>query len=153
MLPGQTLLSPSTTWGLVPGGQAVHLCPTDIRMAVARMVADNRLAEASVMSQTSLRQQPDNEELLVTRILVCEVLHQWQEAADCLKRLLNVQGREAPAETWYQYVRVLRCQGLLNEALEISQSALSWHPQHAGLQHEQRELMTLCQHEPTVSSM
>ena len=120
------------------------LNPTEVRLKVSQLVTQNRINEANELSKQSLQSYPHNEELLVTRALLCETLQQWQEAADCLHRLLRVQGREAPGETWYQYVRVLRCQGLTNEALAVSGSALGWHPEHPGLLQERLSLLEEC---------
>lgn len=122
-------------------GGCSPLNPSQARLEVSRLVANQHLSEAQALSSEVLRQFPAHEEALVTRILVCEVSHQWQEAASLFQQLLELQADKAPAETWYHYVRVLACRHDTATALEVCQHALALHPDHAGLQAELASLL------------
>lgn len=89
-----------------------------IRWAAAELFGQGRLAEADLLTHEALRQYPDNEDVLVMRALICEVHHDWSAAANVLQHLLELQGAHAPAETWSHRVRVLRCDGQIDAALD-----------------------------------
>ena len=142
MLTASVSVNPSFLQSLNPGGR-VRLSPTEMRLEVSRLIAENQMVAADTLSRELLGNHPAEEEALVTRILVCEVLHRWQEAATHLRQLLDLQGLRSPAETWYHYVRVLNCAGDSDAALQACQSALNLHPVHEGLGHELNRLLGL----------
>ena len=115
--------------------------PTEIRIQTSQLVAMNNIVEANALSKTAITENPYNEELLVNRALVCEIMHLWVEAAECLKKLLKLQGREAPAVTWQHYVRVLRSGGNIQEAIYACKQALRWHSNHTDLIDEHMALV------------
>jgi hypothetical protein len=112
-------------------GIRIPLSPSEIRLEVSRLIADQRLVQADALSKELLGDHPSDEEALVTRILVCEVMYRWQEAAGLLRQLLELQGNRAPADSWLHYVRVLNCLGDAPAALKACQSGLALHPGHS----------------------
>ena len=142
MLTASVSVNPSFRQSLNAGGR-IRLTPTEMRLEVSRLIAENQMVAADTLSRELLGNHPAEEEALVTRILVCEVLHRWQEAATHLRQLLDLQGLRSPAETWYHYVRVLNCAGDSEAALQACQGALNLHPGHEGLGHELNRLLGL----------
>jgi hypothetical protein len=118
----------------------ISLQPTEVRHEVSRLIANGQMPQADARSRELLRHYPGDEEALVTRILVCEVMLKWDEAALLLRQLLDLQGHQAPAEGWYHYVRVLNCLGDWSAARSACQSALAQHPGHPGLVDEWHRL-------------
>lgn len=116
------------------------LQPTEVRHEVSRLIAQGQMPQADARSRELLRHYPGDEEALVTRILVCEVMLKWDEAALLLRQLLGLQGHQAPAEGWYHYVRVLNCLGDRSAAMSACQSALALHSGHPGLVDEWHRL-------------
>jgi hypothetical protein len=108
----------------------IRLNPSEARLEVSALIANERRAQADALSQELLREHPSHEEALATRILVCEVMHRWQEAAGLLRQLLELQGNRAPAESWYHYVRVLNCLGDTPAARQACEVGLALHPAH-----------------------
>lgn len=144
MLTVQTLPVPQT----LGRKMAIQPDPTlgsavDIRLQISEWVATGQMEDADTLSKCALAQRPDNEELLVARALVCEVMHKWPEASECIRHLLHIQGNKAPATVWQHYVRVLQCQGLKQQALTACRDALCWHPQNADLLMEQHALLQM----------
>jgi hypothetical protein len=62
------------------------------------------------------------------KALLHEVAQEWQQAAECIENLLDIQGTQAPAETWGHWVRVLRCLGDDQRAFEAVQQGIQRHP-------------------------
>ena len=140
MLTASALVHPSLRRS-VDSGVRIPLSPSETRLEVSRLIAQNQMVRADALSRDLLGEHPADEEALVTRILVCEVMHRWQEAATHLRQLLDAQGHGAPAETWYHYVRVLNCEGEIRAALEACHSAFTVHPDHPGLRTELNRLL------------
>ena len=111
-----------------------------IRFAAADLCRQGRLAEADLLTYEALQQYPDSEDILVMSALICEVRHDWSAAASVLERLLQVQGTLAPAASWSQYVRVLRCNGQFDAARQAALQALQHHPAHPALASELAQL-------------
>ena len=102
--------------------------PKDIRWAAAQLCADDRFDEAALLTRQGLTLYPLSEDLWAMLALLHEVAHEWQQAAECIENLLDIQGNHAPAETWGHWVRVLRCLGDDHSALEAVQQGLQHHP-------------------------
>lgn len=111
-----------------------------IRFAVADLYRQGRLAEADQLTRAALQHYPDSEDVLIIRALICEALHAWHAAATALEHLLRLQGQHAPVETCCQQVRVLRCDGQLNAAMQAALRGLVLHPAHPALASELAQL-------------
>lgn len=122
-----------------------RVTPASIRQSAADLVAQNRLSEADLLTHEAMLRQPDSEDILVIRALVCEVRQDWQAAETALQKLLEVQADKAPAGTWLHWVRVLRCLGESGKALSAIRLGLKLHPHHAGLLQELDGLGTASQ--------
>lgn len=118
-----------------------------LRWAVADLFRQDRLAEAEQLSQQAVAQHPDSEHVWIIRALICEVRHDWTGAVAALERLIQIQGENTPATSWCQWVRVLRCDGQYERALQAAWSALQQHPTHPALVSELAQLQAL---EPSV---
>lgn len=114
-----------------------------LRWAVADLFRLGRLADAERLSQQAVAQHPDSEHVWVIRALICEVRHDWANAVTALERLLQIQGDKAPAASWCQWVRVLRCDGQHERALQAAWSGLQQHPAHPALASELAQLQAL----------
>lgn len=120
-----------------------RLTPARIRQSAADLVAQQRLAEADLLTHEAMQRHPDSEDILVIRALVCEVRQDWHAAEAALQKLLEVQADKAPAASWLHWVRVLRCLGETGKALTAIRLGLTLHPRHDGLMQELDKLGTL----------
>lgn len=111
-----------------------------IRFAAADLCRQGRFGEADHLTRAALQHYPDSEDVLAIRALICEVRHDWGAAAVVLERLLNLQGQHAPVESCCQQVRVLRCDGQLNAAMQAALRGLQLHPAHPALASELAQL-------------
>ena len=114
--------------------------PAAIRELAAKLVQADRLQDAAQLIHEAQKFHPLSEDLLVMQILLSEVQNHWQEAAEALARLVEVQGEHVTAETWRHWVRVLRCAGQAEQAYQVTLQGLQYQPQDALLN---SELMTL----------
>ena len=141
MLPAaQTFVTPDFRALAAVGASANDTEGRRIRLAAADLYRQGRLAEADLLTRAALQHYPDNEDVLIIRALICEVQHDWPQAAAALEHLTTVQGTHTPAETWYHRVRVLRCHGQLSFAMNTALQALKLHPNHQGLSSELAQL-------------
>jgi hypothetical protein len=113
-----------------------ELSPVKIRESIAELVGQNRLDEADLLSHEALVRFPQSEDILVIRALVAQVRHDWPAASDALEKLIGLQGHAAQALTWSQWVRVLRCMGHEDRAMNAVAQGLATHPKNVQLQEE-----------------
>lgn len=113
-----------------------ELSPSKIRQSIADLVRQNCLKEADALSREALGRFPHSEDILVIRALVTQVVHNWDEASEALEKLIVLQGPQAQAVTWSQWVRVLRCQGDNARAMNVAAQGLANHPLHPQLLEE-----------------
>ena len=114
-----------------------------VRFAAADLFRQGRLVEADLLTQAAMEQHPDSEDVLVIRALICEVQQDWPQAAAALQRLVALQGRDVPAQSWCHWVRVLRCNGELAKARDAVLRGLDMHPAHPLLASELAQLEAL----------
>ncbi len=114
--------------GLVTPVSQDKASPKDIRWAAAQLCADDRFDEAATLTRQGLTLYPRSEDLWAMLALLHEVAQEWQQAAECIENLLDIQGTQAPAETWGHWVRVLRCLGDDQSAFEAVQKGIQRHP-------------------------
>jgi hypothetical protein len=67
---------------------------------------------------------------------VSQVRYDWREASLALEKLIGLQGHQAQAVTWGQWVRVLRCMGDDARAITVAAQGLATHPKDTQLQNE-----------------
>ena len=123
--------------------EASRFGPSEIREAIARWVANDRLDLADALVASGLSQYPDNEHILALAALVAEVQQDWVLAQERLEALLRVQGEGASPETLHHLIRVLRCRGVHTKAYLQAQQAAARFPSHAGLVQAHAELTEL----------
>jgi tetratricopeptide (TPR) repeat protein len=144
MLPvAQTSVSLDTNPLLAFEGNLSHTEGRRIRFAAADLYKNGQLCEAEMLTRAALQHYPDNEDVLIIRALICEVTHDWSAAASALALLVKLQGPNAPVEAWSHWVRVLRCDGQYNAALEAVLQGLQLHPAHPKLASELAQLEAL----------
>jgi len=115
-----------------------------IRQAAAELFRQGRVAEAEQLTREALVQYPNSEDILVIRALICEVQHDWTTAAAVLERLVRLQGKSAPVDSWLHWLRVLRCDGRTQDAADVATEALLHFPDQPGLAAELQELVGPC---------
>ena len=97
------------------------LSPSQIREGVQWLVAK---------VQESLIIHPDSEDVLAIGALVAVVRQDWQEAVELFKILYFVQGDRTAALTYQLYIRSLRCNFQLDDALDIAKNGLCRFPEN-----------------------
>lgn len=125
-----------TTYSALLASATQELSPAKIRQSIADLVGQNRLTEADSLSNEALQRFPQSEDILVIRALVTQVRHDWPAASIALEQLIALQGHAAPAVTWGQWVRVLRCMGDDARAMTVVTQGLANHPKDLQLQEE-----------------
>lgn len=136
MLQSATDFLGKTTYSALLNCASHELSPTKIRQSIADLVGQNRLTEADSLSHEALRRFPQSEDILVIRALVTQVRQDWPQASAVLEKLISLQGHTAPAMTWGQWVRVLRCMGDDDRAMTVAAQGLATHPRDVQLQEE-----------------
>lgn len=121
--------------------------PERIRFIASDLVREGKLAEANLLTHEALQKYPQSEDVLVMRALILQVMQDWSTARQVLEKLLALQGPHAPAETWCHWVRVLRCEGMAQQAFEAATTALSQYPDHPVLAAELAQLQPTSQPE------
>lgn len=111
-----------------------ELSPTKIRQSIADLVGQNHMEEADTLSFEALKRFPKSEDILVIRALVCQIRQDWPAASVALEQLIDLQSHAAPANTWAQWVRVLRCNGENDRAMTAAAQGLANHPSDPALQ-------------------
>lgn len=122
-----------TSYAALLASATQALSPTKIRQSIADLVGQNRLAEADTLSHEALARFPKSEDILVIRALVTQVRQDWPAASTALEQLVNLQNHAAPAATWGQWVRVLRCLGDDVRAMTVAAQGLATHPNDPAL--------------------
>jgi hypothetical protein len=125
-----------TTYSALLASATQELSPAKIRQSIADLVGQNRLTEADSLSNEALQRFPQSEDILVIRALVTQVRHDWPEASLALEKLIGIQGHQAQAMTWGQWVRVLRCMGDDARAMTVAAQGLATHHKDLQLQEE-----------------
>ena len=132
---------PATLQALAaPISSTSHIECQNIRFAAADLCRQGRLAEAELLTREALQKHPYSEDVLVIRALISEVRYDWPSAAAALERLIQIQGEAARVESWFHWIRVLRCDGQLSAALATVIKALQHHPAHPLLASELAQL-------------
>jgi hypothetical protein len=116
------------------------LDPGTIRETVSVLIAQGELDMAIEMTDLARVIHPNNESVLVMSALVAEVSQDWFKAHTLLTRLHYLQGESITAETYRHEIRVLRCLGSNEQAMNLVKAALIKFPtdgvlleEHAGL--------------------
>lgn len=125
-----------TTYTALLNSASQELSPAKIRQFIAELVGQNRLAEAEGLSYEAQQRFPQSEDILVIRALVTQVRQDWAAASAALEKLIDLQGHDAQAMTWCQWVRVLRCMGDDARAIAVATQGLANHPKDSHLQEE-----------------
>ena len=136
MLQAATNFLGKTTYSALLASATQELSPAKIRQSIADLVGQNRLTEADSLSNEALQRFPQSEDILVIRALVTQVRQDWAEASLALEKLIGIQGHQAQAMTWGQWVRVLRCMGDDALAMTVAAQGLATHPKDLQLQEE-----------------
>lgn len=114
-----------------------------IRLQAIDLVSQNKLLEAMDLVALALEQNPDSQDLLAMMGLICEVRHDWHQARYFLEKLAVLQADSVTAQTLGHLVRVIRCQGLLEQALQQAEKGLQLHPADEMLQSEVETLRSM----------
>jgi len=114
-----------------------------IREAIAVLFEQGRIELATAVSEAAISLYPYSEDVLVMCALLAEVNQAWSSAEQLLVRLIEVQGNDAPAESWLHLVRVLRCQGKNSDAKLVCDFTGERFPDHADLRKEADALRDL----------
>lgn len=144
----------ASRYGQVCSGEQIAAFTTaEIREAIAHWVAQDRLDIADALAAAGMSLHPGSQDLLAVGALLAEIRQDWTVAQDCLEQLMEAQGADAPAETWFHLVRVMRCRAAYFSAWRKAQEGLALHPAHEGLQHEFEELSLLLSEEPAPTHL
>jgi hypothetical protein len=110
--------------------------PTEIRETISKLVADDNVDMAFVLSQAGLALYPDSEDVLAIAGLLAMLKEDWVESAAILNHLIEVQGDRTPVTTHIMFIRALRCALEPAAALSAVMLAHEQYPNHPELEKE-----------------
>jgi len=139
----QALLNEAALGRMLSHREVSRFSPTEIRQAIAELVAQDKVALASALCDAGLSLYPENEEILAISALMAEMQQDWVNAQELLEKLIIVQNGVTQVATWQHLIRVLRCQCEPHNALQAIDLALQMHPDHPVLLAEQASLQAL----------
>lgn len=117
--------------------------PTEIREAIAKLVADDRMGLAQALGDAGLSLYPNHPEILAIATLLAEVRQDWLAADTLVEQLVHLQGDATPVATWQHWVRILRNQCEHQKALKVVKAGLTLYPDQPALLEERDSLTTL----------
>jgi len=129
--------------GFISPPEHKPVSPQLVRQAAVDLVAGNQLSQAYALVEDALSQHPDSQELVSMLALISEARQDWDQASVHLERLVRLQGSKVTAETLNHWVRVLRCQGLVERAARLAANALTLYPGHVMLESESQTLRSI----------
>lgn len=113
---------------------------TDVREAIAVLVAQDKVSLADALCEAGLSLHPGDENILSMAALMANLNQDWERAESYIRELMDVQGGKATEFTWNLLIRVLRCQAQPVEALSAARAALIQYPANPDLLQEVSEL-------------
>ena len=119
------------------------MAPWEIRIAIAELVKENKMDLAVAAAESAMALYPDSQDILVIGSLLAEVKQDWARAEQLLIQLLQVQGADAPAESWLHLIRVLRCQNKADDMIFVIDHVLNVYGDDAKVIEEQEALIAL----------
>lgn len=127
--------------------------PDEIHEAMAILIATEDWPAANEMAALAQVLHPSSEKVLILCALLAEVQQHWETAFELLRRLEALQGDSAPLHTFYHQVRVLRCLGDTESALQLARDCRVRFPAAQEFLHEIEGLETLIRSdsEPSIS--
>jgi len=139
----QLLVDEITTRQPLSSREVSRFSATEIREAISKLVANDRMDLAQALGDAGLSLYPDHPEILAIATLLAEVRHDWIAADQLIEQLVHLQGDATPLVTWQHWVRILRSQCEHQKALKVVKAALSLYPDQAIFIEEHRSLMSL----------
>ena len=133
---------------MITADEASRFTAAEIRQAIANWVGQGRMDIADALVAAGISLYPESEDILAIGTLVAEVNEDWAQAQECVERLMQVQGEQAPAETWYHLIRIMRCRSAYYNAFRHAKRAIRRFPAHEGLREAHEQLATLVESAP-----
>lgn len=120
-----------------------NMATWEIRVAIAELVKQNKMNLAVAAAESALALYPESQDILVISSLLAEVSQDWARAEHLLIQLLQVQGSEAPAESWLHLIRVLRCQNKTDDMSFVIDHVLNIYTSDPSVISEREALLAL----------
>ena len=98
---------------------------------------------AVAASESALALYPDSQDVLVISALMAEVKSDWPRAEQLLVQLLQIQGVDAPAESWLHLIRTLKCQNKTEDMVMVIDHVLSYFATDDLVSRERETLLAL----------
>lgn len=114
--------------------------PAEIRETISNLVAEHKYALADAVASSGLAMHPDSEDILAISSLLAMLRENWQESAEHLEHLIEVQGPNAPITSHVMLVKALRCAVEPARALSAVIRAHEHYPRHPELEREFEQL-------------
>jgi len=137
------LLNEASFGRMLSHREVSRFSPEEIRLAIADLVAKDKVQLASALCDAGISLYPDSEDILAISALMAEMQQDWAGAQELLEKLIIVQNGQTQVATWQHLIRVLRCQCEPLNALQAIDLALQMHPDHPVLLMEQTSLKAL----------
>lgn len=148
----QSMLTNASGGRMLTDSEVSRFTPTEIREAIAQLVAQDRMDLAQALGDAGISLYPDSQEILAICSLLAETRQDWTAAENLLAKLILQQGGSTPLTTWKHYIRVLRCLCELPAALQIVEVARDHYPEDAELQQEHESLVATLGNTQSVES-
>lgn len=136
----QQLMSQAEIGQMFSTLQVSRFSPSEIRVAIQELMAQDRDALAYALGDAGLALYPESEDILAVTSLLAVMREDWQQAVDLLFQLMEMQGDKATVFTHAMLIRSLRCDLELAAAFDAARVGLSKFPDHPELLKEYEAL-------------
>lgn len=143
MGPLNQLINSTKEGYLAVEGEICKLNNSEIREAIQALVAQDQMEVAVAVSSAALILRPESEDILAISGLLAMCQSEWDTAVELLESLLELQGDQAPPQTYLMLAKSLRCAFLVGSAMEMVKFGLKHHFNDPDLTSEYKELLRL----------
>ena len=138
----QELISYAERGQMLSAMQVSRFSPSEIRLAIQTLMAEDRDALAYALGDAGLALHPDSEDIVAITSLLAVMREDWPQAVDLLRQLMEMQGGQATVFTHAMLIRSLRCDLELAAAFDAAREGLAQFPDHPELLKEYDALAT-----------
>ena len=129
----QELISYAERGQMLSAMQVSRFSPSEIRLAIQTLMAEDRDALAYALGDAGLALHPDSEDIVAITSLLAVMREDWPQAVDLLRQLMEMQGGQATVFTHAMLIRSLRCDLELAAAFDAAREGLARFPDHPEL--------------------
>lgn len=129
----QQLINQDASGFPLTAAEVSRFTPTDIRVAIQALMAEDRFALAYALGDAGLALYPESEDMVAVTSLLAVIAQDWPQAIDLLRQLIDMQHGQSTVFTHAMLIRSLRCNLEYAAAFEAARDGLALFPDHPEL--------------------